>query len=224
MPVGNNGEYARLSPTGTLVWDSLDITAGTGMAVTENAGTKQVTVAIDNLGVDTAQLAADAVTAAKLADDAVVYANIDAAEPAGWSASSTYSLVATNRVVAWQRGGELLGTAETTGFYDDSRKVDSPVTSPDVDISESNGPYIINGVNVLGKAGTTGDDVKCIITCDGVTVINKTISAPSYDPGAGAVLPFFRGPIIAKETVTLTLYATTTNDGTYCDYFMQRMD
>ena len=92
MPAGNPGEYARLDAGGVLVFENLDLVAGTGIALVEVAG--EFTISIDDLGVDTLQLAADAVDGTKIADDAIGVEHIDASGTL--AAGTTYSLTVTD--------------------------------------------------------------------------------------------------------------------------------
>jgi len=220
MPVGNNGEYSRLGPTGTLVWDSLDIVGGTGIAVNEDAGTKQITVSIDNLGVDTAQLAADAVTAAKLADDAVVFANIDASAPAGgFVAGSTYTLSSTDSVLAWQRGGDLLGTVELITGSKNVTESGHAYPTPVSIKSGSNGPYIIENIGYTARRDGPVYTVTVYIYVDGTLISTGSLS----DVG-----DYINYPLLCKETFDIKAHngfgATAPNEGGTVGWTISRMN
>jgi hypothetical protein len=152
MPIGDYGEYLRISSIGILEWDSLDIVSGTGMSVTEDPVTKQITVAIENLGVDTAQLAADAVDGTKIADDAIGLEHIDAS--GNTDPAETYSLTVTGSTLAWAEGsggggsGGLLSTKEF-----DSYQISIGGGGAEKTVEYSNGPYIIYSIScVSGSA------------------------------------------------------------------------
>jgi hypothetical protein len=237
MPVGNNGEYLRLSPVGLLIWDSLDITAGTGMAVSEDAGTKQITVSIDSLGVDTAQIAADAVTIAKMADDSVAEDQIAATDPtAGFVAGQLYGLFYDYGTgLVWQRGGELLGTAElvgpsysgSPGYFAATYVTQGTEGSPDKEYTASSGPYVITEAVWLGDKPGNDASVYLLIQADGVEVYknDKGGDGGAKDYGSTDEEPYLRGAIIAKESISIKLWATgTAAEGGYVRIAVQRMN
>ena len=201
MPVGLNGQYSRISAGGILEWDGLDIVAGTGMVVAEHATTKQITVSIDNLGVDTAQIADEAITEDKLDDDCVNFENIlaDRTNPTGDPGLYTLIVDSTGTpTLEWQKGGAagVLGSVEI--------RADNGATSSDTVFvecfNETNGPYMLYEIIIAGMASGKSCELQVII--DGQPeVIDEII--PYTTPNvikneAGAIYDF---PFFAKESI-----------------------
>jgi len=200
LPIGNNGEYPRLSPGGVTIWGSLDVIAGAGMVVNEDGGTKQLTVSIDDLGVDTAQLADDAVTLAKLADDAVDFTNINATR--GLDVDVQYSLTQTNDTLEWVKGaaGGVLGSTELI-------EEDSGSTASDTYIEFMNvtdGPYILEKVHGGGTTAQQYHQAWFQIWVDGVLVIEDY--AYGYSSRGDVLLGdggYYAFPLFAKESLVI---------------------
>jgi hypothetical protein len=223
MPAGNPGEYARLDSGGVLVFENLDLVEGTGIALVEVAG--QFTISIDDAGVDTLQLAADAVDGTKIADDAIGVEHIDATGTL--AAGTTYSLTVTDDALAWVEGsggggggGSLLGTAEiifgTQGFSGVVGRGD--YTSAE---SGSDGPYIIERVyyssqNSVPPGINTAVPVKVFV--DGVEMVNASLS------DVGDYLEF---PLFAKTSFDIQgapdLSNTYANEGGDIGWYVHRL-
>lgn len=145
------GKYLRLNSTPEVYWSGLDIVAGAGspdaLVVSENGTTKQITIDINNLGVDTAQLAVDAVTQIKIADDAIGYKEFDADRGTPDTSDGLYLLTVDTvdgvGTLEWQKGGAagVLGTIEVIAEYDENSTTDYEEV-----VSLANGPYVITKV------------------------------------------------------------------------------
>ena len=221
---GDPGEYLRLSPGGLLVWDSLDIVAGTGITIVEDPGTKQIEVGIDDGGVDTDQLAYDAVTADKIDDDAIDYEHIyaDRTDPDA-NPTTQYSLTVTGGTLEWAEGGgsgSLRGTAERLRPWTRYDVVEGGSEgAPDKSWTESNGPYIVEyAAFVLDHSTPRAVSLK--IVADGIEVFNAT-AGPI---GVGDPDPYFRGVIVAKETLAISAWTAVNNEGGYLDIWVQRLE
>jgi len=174
MPVGLNGQYSRLSAGGLLEWDDLDIVAGNSMVVATHPTTKQVTVSVNDDGVDTLQVADDAITNDQLDDDSVDYTNLLAVRTVPDAEPGLYQLVAESTgpdagTLLWQKGGSagVLGTLDrdetpTAGIDNDDLVID--VTA----LSGTNGPYMIHEVRFTNLLSSR--EALLTITIDGQTV------------------------------------------------------
>jgi len=199
MPIGDNGQYCRISGGGLLEWSDLDIVAGTGMVVTTHGTTKQVTLDIDNLGVDSAQLADDAVTEDKIADDSVHWEAFiaDRTNPTG--DFGLYTLIVDTQgtpELKWQKGGAagVLGSIET--LVDSAVNSSTTVLVPAMD--GFNGPYMIYDIRFSSVASNKSDVLEVYI--DGILVIDETIPYTQPIVVANEVAAHFDFPFFAKES------------------------
>jgi hypothetical protein len=182
MPSGTNGEFLRLAG-GALDWQNLDVVAGTGIVVGVVAG--QVTVNIDDLGVDTAQLAADAVTQAKIADGAVGVDQLDTTSPG--IDGKTYSLIVTDEVLDWVEGGggtgAFMSTAEILDGNADCDGGDPGITYTTI-ASGSSGPYIIEDIIYESHIGSANWTVLIKVFIDGnpteTVELSESVEGTSY--------------------------------------------
>lgn len=204
MPVGINGQYSRLDPTtGVLIWDSLDIVAGTGMEVTENPVTFQQTVAITDLGVDTLQIADDAINQDKIADLSVGYEEILANQTAVVPATD-FTLVLRDDILNWRKGGAILGTVQDVSASASYWGTNPPVPW-DTLVSGTNGPYVIHKVYV-GGSGDTDLSGGVEVICDGNSAFMGTLFWDTSEQ-EGNVATF--GPLFAKETFEIKVQRST---------------
>lgn len=214
MPSGTNGEYLRLAG-GALDWQNLDVVAGTGIAVGVVAG--QVTVNIDDLGVDTGQLADDAVTQAKIADGAVGVSQINTTSPG--IDGKTYSLVVTDEALDWVEGGGGTGAfMSSVEILDDTAAVSATdFTSYE---SGSSGPYIIELFKI--NAGS-GDDpgTYAQIYIDGALVWEGQSTTLS------TIVDLLKYPLYAKDSFDIKAKCNPPNpygnQGTIY-YYIQRLE
>jgi len=197
MPVGLEGQYSRLNPaTGVLEWDGLDIAAGTGMEVTENPVTFQTTVGIADLGVDTLQIADDAVNQDKVADGAVGYFQIDADQGAVVP-TTDFTLVQRDDQLEWRKGGSILGTVQDLSDRDLITYGGVLPVPYYTMVSGSNGPYVIHALAIT-KTELAGDTSGYEIIIDGNSVKSGTTGlGTGVSEGRSDVL---FGPLFAKES------------------------
>lgn len=222
MPAGNPGEYARLDSGGVLVFENLDLVEGTGIALVEVDG--QFTINIDDEGVDTDQLAADAVDGTKIADDAVGYEHIDAT--CAESAGVTYTLTETDGVMEWVEGsggggsGSLLGTAEIISSFVEIPFSTHPGSGAyQTEASGSDGPYIIETVSYIARLAGSFYSVLVQVLVDGVTIVSSSLD------DVGEYLQF---PLYAKTSFEIKAKvasgATLPNDGGTVSWNIQRLE
>jgi hypothetical protein len=215
-----NGYYSRVSSGGALEWAGLDIVAGTGMVVNEHATTKQITVSIDDLGVDTTQLAADAVTEAKIADDAVDYEHINADTTIPDATAGLYTLIVDTSgtpELQWQKGGAA-GVLGSIAVVEDSNSTSSTQVT---DIDESDGPYMVTEIVISGSG--SGSQTPLELWIDGILVIDET-----YDDLITKIIlndadAEFDFPFFAKESVTVKHSVTGTPNSTTVSVQLIRM-
>lgn len=222
MPIGDEGQYSRISAGGLLVWDDLDIVAGAGMVIATDGPTKQVTVSIDNLGVDTAQLADDAVTLDKVADDAIGFLQLYSDRVVPDASPGLYTLIvdttsgASPWELKWQKGGAagVLGTLtreETapTGVGNSSDVTD--VTA----LSGTLGPYMIHLVSFTDLI--SGRSAVLTVTIDGVNVFDEeTISYTAPTVIANDAAATYDFPFFAKESYEIKFRRVGTAGTIYC--------
>jgi len=175
MPIGDNGQYSRISSGGLLEWSDLDIVGTTDqVVVATNPTTKQVTVSIDNEGIDTAQIKDGAVTTPKIAVDGVDYLNLDAVRTIPDAQPGIYQLIVESTGVdagtlQWQKGGAagVLGTLsreETAAAGVDN----SDLVTDVVALAGTTGPYMIHEVRFTNLLSTR--EAVLTITIDGQTI------------------------------------------------------
>lgn len=206
MPAGGaNGQYSRISALGVLEWSDLDIVAGTGMVVTTHGTTKQVTLDINDLGVDTAQIADEAVTTAKLGIDSVDFEQINAVRTIPIANEGLYTLIvdadgAGGAELQWQKGGSagVLGTIDRLEVSSIGNSSDSTDV---VALAGTTGPYMIHFVEledlVFGRNGLL------TITIDGQTIPIFDEEVITYqDPTviANDAAALYDFPFFAKES------------------------
>ena len=219
MPAGDNGQYSRISSGGLLVWDDLDIVAGTGMVAATDPVTKQVTVSIDDLGVDTDQLADAAVTTDKIDDDAVDYTQINSDRTAPDAVAGLYTLIVETDGIGggelqWQKGGAagVLGTIDRLEAASVANSSD--VTDVQV-LAGSVGPYMLHYVEledlIVGRSGVL------TVTIDGTNVIDEeTFTSTEALVIANDADAQFDFPYFAKESFEVKFRRTGSAGTIHC--------
>jgi hypothetical protein len=223
MPAGNPGEYARLDSHGVLVFENLDLVEGTGIALVETDG--EFVISIDDLGVDTAQLAADAVDGTKIADDAIGVEHIDASGTL--AAGTTYSLTVTDDALAWVENsgsgsGGFLSTVEILDTGNEAVVGDDGVSPPPAYatvVSGTSGPYIIEEIIYAANIGAGNWGVSLEIWIDG-TLVTTTASLSTPDQS------YINYPYYAQESFDIKARAGVSaapTEGGYISCYIQRL-
>lgn len=214
FPASDPGYYLRLEPvTGNLIWDDLAIVAGTGIATVVDPGDRFVTINIDNLGVDTAQLQLSSVDDTILAPDSVTLEKIAADRGAFPDPGIEYSLVQLDGNLEWHRGGAgaLVSTAEI-----DSTNLSCSAGGASNDVTLSNGPYMIYLIT-----GSNGSSFACSFNLYVEGEIVYTSGWDSGDPPevrTEEAVPIFA----AKEfTLELTTHVSSSYTSSVRAYWMR---
>ena len=199
MPLGDEGQYSRISGGGLLEWSDLDIIAGTGMVVTTHGITKQVTLDINDEGVDTAQIAENAITEEKVGDDSIHWEAFiaDRTNPTG--DFGLYTLIVDTQgtpELKWQKGGAagVLGSIET---LTDSA-INSSLTVLVTALDGFSGPYMI--YSLVFSSLTSSKSGVLEVYIDGVLVIEETIPHTALGVIGNEVTYMFDFPFFAKES------------------------
>jgi hypothetical protein len=210
---GSENQVLALDSGGDFDWQDTvkQITGGTGITASPSVG--EVTVSITAGGVGETQLASNAVTKVKMADDAIGVDEIDAAT-GSIESGVDYFLTNNTGSLSWtdSRLTGVLGTLEI--FMGTTNGVDqnTNTTTSWVDVfNGSSGPYMIQRIWYTGSYYT-----EISILVDGVEIIedidNVTASNGEEHVGPDSVEDI-KFPIFAKSSLQIRHHAGIAGQG-----------
>ncbi len=210
--------------TTAIVFTSLDITGsgsvtsvGTGTGLTGGPITTTGTISIANLGVDTAQLAANAVTTVKVTDKAITYAKIQDVAASSLLGNPTGSTAATSEITlgsglafagttltATGTGGTVTSVSVVTA-NGISGTVATATTTPAITLAIANGSIVLAklanlaGVSLLGNPTGSAAAPSAITLGSGLEFVGTTLQATG---SGGTVTSIATGTGLTGGTIT----------------------
>jgi len=223
MPDGEGGQYLRLNTAAdTILWEDPDIIAGNGIDVAINGSTNQVTITAAD--VDTAELADDAITQVKVADNAIGYMELYADRGVSGTTDGLYTLVVDTvggvGTLEWQKAGAdgIVGTLEVVeDYYEGSSESYTEV------LNVTNGPYVITLVEYTTLADPNEAWIQIIIDGQPAVIDDElmTDAAPILIGNTeDAVYDF---PFFAKTSVEINQKRVSGSGSVKCEATVMRM-